>query len=103
MYYDLNIAWPVSIPQAGSSNNNAASKKKQQKGKQAVNSNNDARDAAPKVGIDLLSAEERADVEKSVKMAIKRELPRRCPLHKTMSNTDIFRHFFACIQSATLQ
>ncbi|KAK9895140.1 PHP domain-like protein [Cystobasidium minutum MCA 4210] len=71
MYYDLNIAWPVSIPQAGSSNNNAASKKKQQKGKQAVNSNNDARDAAPKVGIDLLSAEERADVEKSVKMAIK--------------------------------
>lgn len=77
MYYDLNIAWPVRIPlanQAGGSGGNAGGgNSKKQKGKQAANSDGAANAAAAvKVGAELLSAGEKADVEKAVKMAIKR-------------------------------
>lgn len=84
MYYDLNIAWPVRIPaasaQAGSS---GSAGNKKQKGKQASTTTAQAggNDAAVKTGADLLTAGERADVEKAVKMAIKRELVSICVLY----------------------
>lgn len=85
MYYDLNIAWPVRIPpagngQAGSAGGAAASKK--QKGKQSSASGmaGSAGNEHVKTGTEALTAGDRQELEKAVKMAIKRESGLKKPL-----------------------
>lgn len=76
MYYDLNIAWPARIPPAsyGQTGAGSSGSSKKQKGKQAAppSNANDGRTGI-KTGVEALSAGEKQELEKTVKMAIKRK------------------------------
>lgn len=103
MYYDLNIAWPVRVPPASSGQAGATGGSKKMKGKQATANAKDEK-ASVKVGLEALTAGEKQDLEKSVKMAIKRERVQPLMLLLLLS---YHVHFVATrcphLQSATLQ